>query len=52
MVVDQAFEHALSNPPFVGVELADRLELHAQSFVRAALGLVEDQRIGADVERT
>jgi hypothetical protein len=47
---DQALQHLLCNLQLIRIELAQRLELQAQSVVGSAFVLVEQQQIGADAE--
>jgi hypothetical protein len=47
MFEDQAIQHFQRGAPVVLIELPHRLELKLERIVRPALGIIEQQRIGA-----
>jgi len=51
VVVDEAVEHAFGDLAFVGIELAQCLELELEGLIGSALGVPKDQFVEADAER-
>ena len=51
MVVDERVEHAFGDLAFVGVELAQRLELELERLIGTAFGVPKDQRAAMQPSR-